>query len=123
MIFNRYVLSILVTCLLASGSLFLVISKLDPFVDKNLAVPLFFITLYLAVSSFFTLIGYISRMSFFRHELFLNHFNISLRQGFILGLSMCGLIGLQMLRTLTWWNALILIFMSLFLELYFVAKA
>lgn len=122
MIFNRYVFSILLTGALSLTAFLIVINRLDPLEDQPLSVPLFFISLFLSLTSFLTLLGYFLRVAFFRYELFLNHFNISLRQGFILSMTICGMIGLQILRTLSWWSAILLILLSLFIELYFVAR-
>ncbi len=69
-----------------------------------------------------SLIGYVIRIAFYRDELLLNHFNVSLRQGIILGFCLCGLIGLQTMRTLTWWNGPIVVIIAFMIELYFVAK-
>lgn len=122
MIFNRYVFSILLTGALSLTAFLIIINRLDPIEDQSLSLPLFFISLFLSLTSFLTLLGYFLRVALFRYELFLNHFNISLRQGFILSLTICGMIGLQILRTLSWWSAILLILLSLFIELYFVAR-
>lgn len=122
MFFNRYVLSVAVASIVSFLSLFLVLTKIDPFVDETLALVLFFVSLFFAVSSTLTLVGYFFRVLFYREELFLNHFNVSLRQGIILGFCLCAIIGFQILRTLTWWNGLIIILMCFLVELYFVAR-
>ena len=122
MFFNRYVLSLVLASTASFGSLYLVLTKLDPFSDELLAIVLFFVSLFLFVSSFLSLIGYAIRITFYSDELFLNHFNVSMRQGLILGICICAIMGLQIIRTLTWWNGLIVVLISFFMELYFVAK-
>lgn len=122
MLFNRYVLALLVANIASFISLYLVLSRLDPFVDENIALPLFFISLFLFVSISLSFVGYLIRIIFYREELFLNHFNVSLRQGVILGFCITALMGLQVMRTLTWWNGLIIIVIAFLAELYFVAK-
>jgi hypothetical protein len=122
MFFNRYVLSVAVASILSFLSLYLVLTKIDPITDESLALGLYFISLFLAVSSVLTLLGYFFRILFYREELFLNHFNVSLRQGIILGFCIVAIMGFQILRTLTWWNGLIIVLMCFLVELYFVAR-
>ena len=122
MYFNRYVLSLVLAALVSLTSLYLVVNRIDPFSDETLGLVLFFLSLFFSVSSVLSLIGYALRMTFYRDELFLNHFNVSLRQGIILGICIVALMGLQVLRTLTWWNGLLIVIISFFVEIYFVAK-
>ena len=122
MLFNRYVLALLITAIVSLTSLALVLTRLDPIADEFIAVPLFFGSLFFSASSIFTLAGYAFRLGFYQDELSLNHFNVSLRQGIILGFSLCAFMGLQLMRTLTWWNALLIGCIALLVELYFVAR-
>jgi hypothetical protein len=122
MLFNRYVLSLFGASIVSFLSMYLILSRLDPLQDETLALPLFFISLFFASSCLLSLVGYLIRIAFYRDELLLNHFNVSLRQGIILGFCLCGMMGLQVMRTLTWWNGPILVIIALMIELYFVAK-
>jgi len=122
MFFNRYVLSLLIASVVSFASLYLVLTKLDPFVDEYLALVLFFVSLFFSLTSFLSLLGYVIRTVFYGDELYLNHFNISLRQGLILGICICAIMGLQIIRTLTWWNGLIVVMISFLIEIFFVAK-
>lgn len=122
MFFNRYVFVLFVAALVSLVSLFIVLTRLDPFADERLALILFFVSLFLSSSSVLSLLGYAIRVFFYSDELFLNHFNVSLRQGIILGLCVSALMGFQILRTLTWWNGLLIVVISFLVEIYFVAK-
>ncbi|MDP2691800.1 MAG: hypothetical protein Q8O95_05360 [bacterium] len=122
MFFNRYVLSLVIAALVSLSSLILVLSRLDPFAEETLAIVLFFVSLFFSLTSVFSLLGYLLRLAFYREELFLNHFNVSLRQGIIIALSLSGLMGFQVMRTLTWWNALIIVIIGFLIEVYFVAR-
>ncbi len=122
MFFNRYVLILFVTSILSGSSLWLVINRLDPFADERIALPLFFIALFFFAACFTSLLGYMVRLTLYRHEVLMNHFNVSLRQGIVLSFCISAFFGLQMLRTLTWWSGILLIFLTLLIELYFVAK-
>ena len=83
---------------------------------------IFFVSLFFSVSSVLSLVGYILRVALYQDELFLNHFNISLRQGIIIGLCISALMGLQVMRTLTWWNGVIIVVICFLVEIYFVAR-
>ncbi len=122
MLFNRYVLILIITSLLSGSSLWLVINRLDPIADERLAIPLFFVALFFFAASFMSFLGYLVRLTLYRHEVLMNHFNVSLRQGVVLAFCISAFFGLQMLRTLTWWSGILLIFLTLLIELYFVAK-
>lgn len=122
MFLNRYVLSVFMACVAGFLSLYLVVTKIDPFTDETLGLILFFMSLFFLVSSALTLVGYFIRVLFYREELLMNHFNVSLRQGIILGVCLCGIMGFQILRTLTWWNGGIIVLISFLVELYFVAR-
>lgn len=122
MLFNRYVLALLITSVVSISSLYLVLTRLDPFADETIALPLFFISLFFSLSAVLSLLGYGLRILFYRDELFLNHFNVSLRQGLILGVCISALMGFQLMRTLSWWNGLLVLLISFLLEIYFVAK-
>jgi len=122
MFFNRYIFLLLFVGFVSFCSLYLVFTKLDPYSEELLALVLFIVSLFFFISSVLSLVGYFLRIAFYRNELFLNHFNVSLRQGIILGICICALMGLQIIRTLTWWNGLIVVIISFLIELYFVAK-
>jgi len=122
MIFNRYVLFLTIALLVSVASLALVLMRLDPFVDGQLAITLFFVSLFFAISSLTSLVGYIIRVTLYRSELFLNHFNVSLRQGVVISIGIISLLGLQAIKTLTWWNGIMIVAICFMLELYFVAK-
>lgn len=122
MLFNRYIFALFGASLVSLISLYLVLSRLDPVLDETLALPLFFISLFFVSSCILSLIGYVIRIAFYRDELLLNHFNVSLRQGIILGFCLCGLMGLQQMRTLSWWTGPLIVIIAFMVELYFVAQ-
>lgn len=56
------------------------------------------------------------------HEISLNHFNVSLRQGIILAILVVCLLIFQSFRRLFLWDAVLLFLIAFLLEIYFVAK-
>lgn len=122
MIFNRYVFLLLLTLLLSGGAWFLVLTRLDPVQDGLIAVVLFYISLLFFISSFTTLLGYLMRIILYPHEISLNHFNVSLRQGMILAVLVLCLLIFQTFKRLFIWDAVLLFLIAFLVEIYFVAK-
>jgi hypothetical protein len=115
----RYLLYIAVAGLLSWGALFLVVYKLRPDESTALALGLFFVSLFFALSCSFAVLGYFFRLWFQRNEIFYNHLNIALRQGVLLSVIAVGCLSLQIMRILNWWLGLLLILAVTLLEFYF----
>ncbi|OGJ42344.1 hypothetical protein A3I58_04115 [Candidatus Peregrinibacteria bacterium RIFCSPLOWO2_02_FULL_39_10] len=108
--------------LLAWLGFFLVISKLSPYENMGLSLGLFFITLFIALSSTFAAFGFYFRVWLFKNEIFYKHINVALRQGIFLSLIAILCLVFQMMRVLTWWSGALLVSVSVLLEAYFSAK-
>jgi len=101
---------------------FVVINKLDPFESTGLALGLFYLSLFFALISTFTVIGFYLRVWLNRNEIYYNHINVALRQGFLLTLIALGCLTLQLLGALTWWSGLLFIATVTMIEFYFMAR-
>lgn len=101
---------------------YVVIDKLDPFASTGLALAMFFVSLFFALTSTFTVIGFYIRVWFNRNEIYYDHINVSLRQGILLTLITLGCLLFQLLNVLTWWSGLLLIAAVTMIEFYLVAK-
>lgn len=119
---NRYIAIIAGAGLLAFLGWMLVLTKLSPFESTGLALAFFFITLFIFLTSFFTVVGYYFRLWLFKNEVFYQHINISFRQGFFLTMITVFCLVLQMVRVLTWWSGLLVVMGAVFLEFYFSSK-
>jgi len=119
---NRYLIIIGVAALISWLAFFLVVSKLDPFVSTGLSLALFFISLFFALTSSFTIIGFYLRVWFNKNEVYYDHINVSLRQGILLTFIALGSLLFQLLGVLTWWSGLLLIGAITMIEFYLVAK-
>src|SRR3989338_3659108 len=108
--------------LLAWLVFFIVISKLSPYENMGLSLGLFFITLFIALSSTFAAFGFYFRVWLFKNEIFYKHINVALRQGIFLSLIAILCLVFQMMRVLTWWSGALLVSVSVLLEAYFSAK-
>ncbi|MCC7432178.1 hypothetical protein IT412_01495 [Candidatus Peregrinibacteria bacterium] len=119
---NRYISIIGAAAAVSWLSFYLVYSKLDPFASTGLALALFFISLFFALTGSFTVIGFYLRVWFNRNEIYYDHINVSLRQGILLTLIALGSLLFQLLGVLTWWSGLLLIGVVTMIEFYLVAK-
>ncbi len=119
---NKYILILTVAALIGWLAFYLVINKLDPFASTGLALAMFFISLFFALTSTFTIIGYYFRVWFNKNEIYYDHINVSMRQGILLTLITLGCLLFQLLSVLTWWSGLLLILSISMIEFYLVAK-
>lgn len=119
---NRYIVIISFAAIISWMAFYLVITKLDPFMSTGLSLPLFFISLFFALTSTFTIAGFYLRVWFNKNEIYYDHINVSLRQGILLTLIALGSLMFQLLGVLTWWSGLLLIGAITMIEFYLVAK-
>lgn len=117
-----YIIGLFLSSVFSWGALAIIVTKLDPFFDGALAFALFFATLFFALAGTFTIIGFYLRMWWRRNEIYYQNINVSFRQGVLLSMASCGLLGLQGLRVLTWWDALLLAIAIILIEVIFLAK-
>ena len=119
---NRYIVIITFAAIISWMAFYLVITKLDPFMSTGLALALFFVSLFFALTSSFTVAGFYLRVWFNKNEIYYDHINVSLRQGILLTLIALGSLMFQLLGVLTWWSGLLLIGAITMIEFYLVAK-
>jgi hypothetical protein len=98
--------------------------SLESFCQKtsSLAMILFYASFALAISSTFTLLGYIARIYLNNNEVFASHFNLALRQGLILSGCIITCIMLLTANILQWWTTLIVFGLAVLIELYFLNR-
>ena len=120
--YSVYLLSILVSAVIGWVGWLLVWFRMDPFGSTTLAITLFFLSLFIALSSTLALVGYYLRLYVRRNEIFYEHIIISLRQGMLLSFFICGSLGFQKFKVLNWWNALLFLVTIFLVEAYFLSK-
>jgi hypothetical protein len=119
---KNYIITVLISGILAWIALVTVIFKFNPYDSTALALAFFYLSLLIALSCTFTLLGYFFRLWLYKNEIFYLHINVSLRQGILLGLiAVCCLV-LLMLDVLTWWSGGLLITAAVMLEFYFASR-
>lgn len=133
MSYNLYMLGIAVATLFSWSGFGLVITKLSPCfkwldeglctLSNNKGLLAFYITLFLALTGTFTIIGFYLRVYLKRNEVYYDNINVAFRQGLLLAFAICGLLALQGIRVLTWWDSLILMLILFLVEFSFTARS
>lgn len=119
---HRYISFIALAGTLAWVAWLVVINKLTPYETMGLALTFFYITLFVALTCTFTVIGFYFRVWLFKNEIFYKHINIALRQGIFLGLIAIFALVFQMMRVLNWWSGFLLVIICVLLEFYFSSR-
>jgi hypothetical protein len=119
---KHYLIIIGISGLISWAAFAIVMMKLNPYESTFLALTLFFLSLLIALSCVFTLIGYFFRIWLNKNEIYSSHIGISFRQGLELSLIACGCILFLILGVLNWWSGMLLILAIMVLEFYFAAR-
>lgn len=119
---NFYLTGVSVAAVFAWASWGVVINKFSPYVSPVPALTLFYASLFIALTATFALFGFYLRVWLNKDEVYIQHINIAIRQGFLLALVVCVAMFFQRLRVLTWWDGLLLVMMMILIEFYFMAK-
>lgn len=89
---------------------------------SSLGLILMSLSLLLALTGLLSLINLLIRWQLYHHEVFANHFNISLRQGFLLGLTVLLALIMLIAGIFKWWSILILFGIIIGIEYYFSGR-
>lgn len=108
--------------LLSAGILFFSVTQLDPLGEQaNIALISFYLSLFLGVTSIFTLIFFFLNEIFAKENLWDRHFFIAIRRGLLVGFFTTVITLLQMLRLFGFIEAILLFVFLLFVELIFLS--
>jgi hypothetical protein len=100
----------------------LVIYHVDPIRDGIFGQTLFYISLFFSITGFATLFLFWMRRSFMKSDADYENVGISFRQGMLVAMAVCGMLILQSLRLLVWWDSGMIIAGVLLVELWFLSK-
>ncbi len=130
MSYRKYLYIIFAVAVFGWTSFVLVLFKLEPCTAPGeitichsvaaLPLILFFLSAFFAFAATFTLVGFGLRLWLHRYEIYLDHLNISFRQGLLLTFCLLAVFGLLLLNALTWWSGFLLISIIILLEFYFM---
>lgn len=119
---RAYLIGIFISTILCWAAWGLTILNIDPTDSGTLGLASFFGSLFFALAGTFGLIGFFTRVWLSGNEIIYENIGISFRQSFLLSLCIIGLLALQAIRMLTWWNGILLVLIIIMLEFYFMAK-
>ncbi len=108
--------------LFSLGFFILIFSNVDPYSSDTLTISMFFISLFIFLTGLLTLIGFYLRVKFTNNEVFYANFKPSLRQATLFSLAFSGVLILNSLQVLTWWDGIMFALSILLVELYFQNK-
>lgn len=126
--YKKLIKPILIFTIISWTALILVLIRLEPcltysvnFCDKtsSLALILFYSSLFFALTSTFTLVGYLGRVYINNNEVFASDFNASIRQGLLLSICVLISLGLLAMNILNWWLITLIFGAILSIEMYF----
>lgn len=116
---HRFLIPASISALISWTALSVVIIKIDPYSSTEMALMLFFLALFFALTSSFSILGFLIRKRVHNNEIIYNHIGISIRQAILLSLLSLGCLFFLFLGVLTWWDGLLLVAIVSLIEFYF----
>ena len=123
MTLRSYIWGMRLAALFSFIGLGLVIKYVDPEKSGVVGKLLFYLTLFFFLSSFFNLFLLWIRKRILGKESVTLNVGLSFRQGALLAVFVIGLLVLQSLRILIWWDGLLLLAGIFIVELYFLSRS
>ncbi len=118
-----YILILSLTSLTGWGAWLLVIMRLDPEeITGAFPMVMFYSTLFLAILGTASIISFYIRLWITKNEIFYEHLNSSIREGFLIALTAITLLWLQYYRVLSIWDAGLLGIAMVLLEVFLISR-
>jgi hypothetical protein len=122
MTLKSYIWGIRIVTLFSIVALVWVVNYVDPEASGMIGKALFYLILFFAFSGLFNLLLLWFRRKITNNENAYAQVMLSFRQGALLSLLVTGLLLLQGLRVLAWWDGLLLLAGIFLIEFYFLSK-
>lgn len=123
MTFKTYLWGIRFISLVSLAALAIIIIYINPENSGVLGILLFYVIAFFMLAGIFNLFFLFIRRKLLGNEAAATNINLSFRQGMLLSLAAIGILILQNLRMLVWWDALLVIAGVFLIELYFLSKS
>ncbi|MBU0624769.1 hypothetical protein KKF05_00315 [Patescibacteria group bacterium] len=124
MTLRQYLSLMLAGTVLSWGAVILIITMIDPTSSNFVVLAIFYISIFLALTGMFSVLGFISRVFILKKRLLLSRqVAVSFRQAVITALLIVTLLFLQSKAMLTWWNALLIVAIMTVVESFFISVA
>lgn len=122
MTLKLYLIGIIFTIVLAFASFFSIIIFFSPEGTDALLRFLLFISLFIGLTGFFGLVGFLLRKKKYHKFDTSNFFGVSFRQGTLLSVLLVGSLFLRAFVTFWWWGSLVLLILVLAIEFFFLRE-
>ncbi|TES96313.1 hypothetical protein E3J85_01205 [Patescibacteria group bacterium] len=119
---QSYLLGIGASSIICWIAFILTILYISPETSRVLALSCFFVSFFFALAGTFTIIGFYIRTWASHNELYYANINISFRQGIFVAFAFVGILALQALNLLTWWDGILFVAIIILIEFYFLTK-
>lgn len=118
-----YVLILTLTSITGWGAWLLVITRLDPEeITGSFPLVMFYSTLFLAILGTGSILSFYLRRWITKNELFYEHLNSSIREGFLVAFTVITVLWLQYYRVLSIWDAALLGAAMVLLEVFIMSR-
>lgn len=108
--------------LLCAGAWISVLGNVDPTDTDMVGFGVFYLTIFFALASFFSLMGFLLRRRIFEDKIEFRQVEIAFRQGVLLALIFVGLLFLQGQGMLNLYSAFTFVLVAVVVEFYFTVK-
>lgn len=130
--FKKYIAPLLISLGVSWIGFLIVIIRLEPCrtysstnfcgTISSLGMIMFFLSLFFALTTFFSLAGYLSRLIMYKSEIISTHFTVSIRQGILLSICSIAILTLFAFDVLRWWTTLLIFLSIILIEFYFLSR-
>lgn len=121
MTLRQYIFFLLLGTVIAGAAWFMVLTNIDPASASGIAFAIFYLTLFIAVSGFFTSLGTIARSLVYKKRPVEEIVTVSLRQGILLAALIVTALILLSVQLLVWWTLLISVVVVALIEFTFLS--
>jgi hypothetical protein len=122
MTLKAYIWGMRLIGLMSLAAVAAVIFYIDPESSGFLGLALFYLVAFFALSSIFNLVLLFIRRKLIGNGVAASSIGLSFRQGMLMALMALGILALQNLGILVWWDALLVAGGVFLIELYFLSK-
>lgn len=119
---KNYIFSIFIVSLVSIGTWLMILFNYNPYKSDIVTIIAFYTSLLLWVTGIFSLIGSYIRTKTINHDLIQSDLFAVFRQSLFISLAFVGILIMQTLKVLTWWDGILLVLAILLLELFFRTK-
>ncbi len=119
---KNYLILFAIGTLLSWAAWAIVLTQMNPDVNRAVTVTAFAVSLGFAVAGTFALVGFGVRALFGRDPVLFRVLRTSVRQGVVIATLLEGLLVLQAMRWFAWWNVVPLVIFFVLLEGFFLSQ-